>query len=143
MIDRLLTDNQALGQRCPDELVAERHPTLNDPGGQARGVGTGGDNFGHVERRQVCEQFEHASFVPPPDSSRLRERELAQEAPVNRRAARRPGGTARVVGAGELDRESVQPRRRRRGARIEAPARSSRLASQAHSRGLGPSVMMH
>jgi hypothetical protein len=46
--------------------------------------------------------------VPHPDSSRLREHELGQKAPVNRRAARRPGRTAQVVRARELDRESVQ-----------------------------------
>jgi hypothetical protein len=97
------------GQQCPDELVGARHPTVNDPGGQARGVRTGGDNVGHVERRQVCEQLGHASLVPHPDSSRLGERELDQEAPVDRRAARRSGGTAQVVRARELDRESVQP----------------------------------
>ena len=61
--------------------VGERHPTLDDPGGQAAGLGTGRDNFGHVERREIREQLEHASFVPHPDSSRLGERELAQEAP--------------------------------------------------------------
>jgi hypothetical protein len=53
----------AVGDRRPHELIREGDPALNDPGCQASGVGTGGDELGGVECGPLPEQLQHTSLV--------------------------------------------------------------------------------
>jgi hypothetical protein len=81
-----------------DRLERDRRGsrTLNDPGSQARRVRSGGDEVGHVQCGLLPEQLQHTSLVPHPHGRRLGEREVGQKAPIDRRTATRPRGTAEV-----------------------------------------------